>query len=225
MEQSKIETLNTSSSKTEIFLLKLLENKNKVLKLISLLALFLIFLFAALMIKDHFKAKQLVDFQKNIQVSDNQEIKSQLKPLKKLANRYPHLQPQLDATLAQQHLNLGQFSQAKNFLQRVEKRQKSFFPLLKQLNEMAFLTEQKQNRLALALGYDLKAQLKNSPSLSSLYTFHLIRLLELEKKMGHKKEVQKLIEEIKQQPFCSAFELGKLNLMDYCLHENHSSAL
>jgi hypothetical protein len=148
-----------------------------------------------------------------------EQSKNNLKKFQKIAARFPTLQSQLDASLAQQYLNLGETKTSKTIWKRVEKRQGAMTSL-ERYNEVTFLIEEKNYLAALEKSYPLKEELK-SEFLGSLYIAHMVRLIALEEKVGHQEQKAKLVTELNEselcenQEFSNLFHLGNLNIADY----------
>lgn len=222
MKQGKIQELHSAPSKAEKFLLNILSNRKKLLKqgLIAIMALFLLFAFTYFW---SVKKNQEMSVNSSKSLEAKESELGHLKKLKTIAKRYPTLQTELDASLAQAFLNQNQLSPAKMLLKRVEKRQLKGLPFIQGLNEMTFLIEDRQYKKALSLGKDLLQELESHPQWSSLYALHLVRLIELEKLSMHPKgqtELQmKLSDFLSKQgeSFKEDFQLGRLNLVSYSL--------
>lgn len=221
MKDNKIESLQPTPSKSERFMINLLQNKKR------LSAIFLSFIVFGLIaglsyyIWDKTKTKSYEASSNAPALVTLNHSKANLKKFSKIASRYPSMQSQLDGPLAQEYLNLGDHKTSKTIWARIQKRQNSLMTKVKEFNEVTFLIEEHQYKEALSQGYQLKENLKADPNLKNLYVAHLIRLISIEEKQGHLDQKKALLSELfslnldEDQELNEILQLGNLNVAEY----------
>lgn len=226
MKPRNPQTSRVQTSKTEKLLLRLIDNKRKTLQIALFAFLVLALTFFLLFVKQQKKNRLMTHAQQSMRHLSHHMSRDEIKRLCTLSDRQPSLQPKLDASLAQLHLNSKHYKEAHHHINRVIKRQKSSLPFVHSLNEMAFLIEKKQFKSALDLGYALKVELKQKKQMQTLYTYHLLQLAALEKKLGHKDQYQQLIAELSklysQETLLPSFQMGQLNLLSFTLKKENA---
>lgn len=219
MKTKNIEPLELTPSKSQLFIIHLLQNKKKLFTLFFSLLLVGMVSGLSYSMWNKTKTKNVSNFEMQGAQFGEEPLKSNLKKFQKIAARFPTLQSQLDASLAQQYLNLGETKTSKTIWKRVEKRQGAI-PFLERYNEVTFLIEEQKYFEALEKSYPLKEELKTE-LLGSLYIAHMVRLIALEEKVGHQEQKVKLLTELNETELCEnqelskLFNLGNLKITDY----------
>lgn len=221
VKSNKIEPIAPIPSKSQLLLISILQNKKRFLTIFISVVLLSFLAGLSYYMWNKTKTKNYSTNSQSLTSSSPLYTRSDFRKFKKIADRYPTLQPQLDSSLAQAYLNDGHIATSKSLISRVQKRQGPLLALVNEFNALTYLIEEHHYKEALEKGYVLKEKLKANPDFKTVYAIHLLRLVSLEQKLGHLAQKQSLLKEFltlnaqESTDFNDSFTLGKLNIAQY----------
>lgn len=226
MKKNKVEKLEVSESKAEVFFAKIVSDRKLIVSVLTIV-LTVGFLVAFMQIKNqksHQKVQSTVSLSKHIK--DLNLSGKQLKTLKKIASNYSSIQPEIDAHLARLYLNQGQLKQVKSILKRINSRTDLYMPQIKSFNLITCEIEASEYSKALQKSYELKHSLQKEDNLKTLYTLNLLRITNLEKKLGHALPYKEALGELLTYEFdfhqkaLDQFKINNLDFQNYLLEQS-----
>ncbi len=214
MTQSKMVPLTPPSdpSSENNFVLLLVKNKQIIL-LICVAILLIGTLFGWMHYQmDRAKVRKASLAYASLDESNGLQNHADLKQVKKIADQYSFLQAHLDAPLAQESLNQKDLKVSEILLARVESRLSPNLSILFESNQISLLVAKGEYQKALDASYLLNEKM-NPNKLPTLYKYHILRTMALEKKLCQSESYQKTLKE------CAAsntdLTLGQLSLKEY----------
>jgi len=223
MTESKVEVLHQSDNEPDGFIIKLLRNKSLLINIA--LAIVLLGLAIGLVQTKLSKRQEKNASMAYASLNHNDQLQphADIQKLSKIANKYSFLRPYLDAPLVQECINQGELKIAKSFHKRVASRLMPHLDFLFKFNQISFLVTENDYKEALELSYSLKDEI-NPETLPTLYSYHLLRIAALEKKLGHSELYSDSINEfVSFEPHKEfkeeTLKLGDLSLADFMVSQ------